>query len=525
VTADAHARAHAAGNPHSSAEFGVHPGDRSLVREAHCWSASPPEEWVYLESTGVAARHTAVIDDLAARVDAISRGVEGRGHGVSPRFDACERRARALADAGGDARETRRAAAVEFLGDAVTMLALDGAWEPGVAKHAVTTAAAKIDTAPGAALLAVFLHALGSSETAQLPPQIAADLFLWLLVELGPAEAASLWTTGTSGRPECLAAAGDAPKSRRLRTAAVGRLDGHPCSSPHVRCVAVQRWDRPFAALVARVSPTESPRLGAWLREAASALSPVLERETLFERNAARERELVSAGERQLLRLGYDLHDGPLQEIVALAQDMRLAREQIASLLDETGAARVAGRFDDLEARLTELDRGLRDLAHSVRPTTAVERPLEHVLRKEVETLTRTTGVEATFTVEGDISDLTDSQKIALYRLVQESLANVRKHSGATRAEVCIRGRTSYVEATVSDNGRGFDIHATIERALRTDRLGLAGVGERVRLLGGSVDIEARIGEGVLVRGTLPRWRPVEQSPAERAAALYVATA
>jgi signal transduction histidine kinase len=180
----------------------------------------------------------------------------------------------------------------------------------------------------------------------------------------------------------------------------------------------------------------------------------------------------------------------------------------VTSLLDDVQIERVGGRFDDLEARLASLDRGLRALAVSVRPTTAIERPLEHALRNELEVLVNSSNIDATFGVEGDVSDLTDSQKIVLYRLVQEALANIRKHSGATRTDVRVRARTSYVEVTVSDNGRGFDLHSTVKRALQANRLGLAGVSERVRLLGGVVDIEARIGEGVLVRATLPRWRP-----------------
>src|SRR5262249_49691552 len=155
--------------------------------------------------------------------------------------------------------------------------------------------------------------------------------------------------------------------------------------SEHVHAVPVARWDRPFAALAARCAPHQSSRLKVWLREAAATLSPILERETLFERNAARERELVSAAERRMLRIGYALHDGPLQEIVGFAEELRLARGQIAAIVDEADAVRVGGRFDDLEARLAELDRGLRDLAHSARPTTAVERPLEQVLRSELE--------------------------------------------------------------------------------------------------------------------------------------------
>ena len=96
----------------------------------------------------------------------------------------------------------------------------------------------------------------------------------------------------------------------------------------------------------------------------------------------------------------------------------------------------------------------------------------------------------------------------------------MRKHSGATRADVRVRALQGYVDVTVADNGCGFDIHATVARALNAKRLGLAGVSERVRLLGGALDIEARIGEGVLIRATLPRWRPSKNGhPAVYAAA------
>jgi signal transduction histidine kinase len=247
-----------------------------------------------------------------------------------------------------------------------------------------------------------------------------------------------------------------------------------------------------------------------YLRELAAALTPLFERAMLFDRHAARERLLVSGGERRLVRLGFDLHDGPLQELVALADDLRLARDQVASVLEGPHRLLVTGRFDDLEARLGSLDRGLRDIAHSVRSTSAVEQPLEHALRSEVEGLQRATGIEVELDVGGDVATLTDSQKIVLFRVVQESLSNIRKHSRATRALVRIRARSGYVSLEVSDNGCGFA--APDARAKR--RLGLVGVVERVRLLGGDVEIESSPGNGVLVRATLPRWRPAAQSVA-----------
>jgi signal transduction histidine kinase len=217
-----------------------------------------------------------------------------------------------------------------------------------------------------------------------------------------------------------------------------------------------------------------------------------------------------------LVRLGFDLHDGPLQELVALADDLRRARDQVASVLDDQHRSAVRGRFDDLEARLGSLDRGLRDIAHSVRATSAVEQPLEYALRNEVDALGRTGGVDAELAVDGDVASLTDSQKIALFRVVQESLCNIRKHSGATRASVRVRAVAGYVSLEVSDNGCGFSMESVKSKG----RLGLAGVVERVRLLGGDVEIESGPGRGVLVRATLPRWRPAVPS----ATPVYAAT-
>jgi signal transduction histidine kinase len=91
----------------------------------------------------------------------------------------------------------------------------------------------------------------------------------------------------------------------------------------------------------------------------------------------------------------------------------------------------------------------------------------------------------------------------------------VRKHSGAGRVSVALHSRRTFVDLTVTDDGCGFD-----PRRLDTERLGLAGISERVRLLGGAVEIETTRGGGTTVRATLPQWRP--STPA--AATIYAAT-
>ena len=464
---------------------------------------------------GVAPVTATLASELIARAAAIGAGKpRSAGTALLPRdlreaLGASEVRARRLADGWG------QGAALDFLGDAVVAVAADHRFEQGELRAAVTAAADEIGLPPEAAAFAVFRRALASKEFAQLPPAAAAELALALLGELAPAAASSLWILDGVGSTTCLVSHGKAPRSRRLREVARAALDGVITGSVQVHVRVVERWDRPHAALVARARGTESEHLEAYLDEAATALAPLLERASLFDRRVQREHDLVAAGERRLLRLGFDLHDGPLQEIVALAEELRTASTQISAVVPDDFRQRVRGRFNDVHARLGALDESLRQIAHSIRSTTAVARPVADAVESELSALETATGIQVGLEVEGDLTDLTDSQRIVLFRVVQESLSNVRKHSGADRVTVELHSGRTFVELTVTDDGCGFD-----PRLLDTDRLGLAGISERVRLLGGAVEIETRPGAGTTVRATLPQWRP--STPA--AATIYAAT-
>ncbi|MFZ0341226.1 MAG: ATP-binding protein [Gaiellaceae bacterium] len=425
-------------------------------------------------------------------------------------LDACEARARRLSDG------WRQGAALDFLGDAVVAIAVEHHFEPGEARVAVTAAADRLGLPPESAAFAVFRRALASKEFAQLPPATAAELALALLVELAPAAAGSLWILDARGSTTCLVSHGKAPRSRRLREVAKAALDGVTAGSPQVHVRVVERWDRPHAALVVRGRVAEAKHLAEYLDETANALAPLLERASLFDRKVQREHDLVAAGERRLLRLGFDLHDGPLQEIVALAEELRTASTQIAAVVPDDFRQRVHGRFNDVHARLGALDESLRQFAHSIRSTTPVARPVADAVEGELRALESATGIGAELRVEGDLASLSDSQKIVLFRVVQEALSNVRKHSRAERVSVVLRSRRTFVEVAVTDDGAGFD-----PRLLDTERLGLAGISERVRLLGGAVEIETSQGAGTTVRATLPQWRP--STPAT--ATIYAATA
>ena len=377
--------------------------------------------------------------------------------------------------------------------------------------HALLREAADIAGVPEDSFtLAVSLYTLCDPTLLELPPGLAIEAQLGLLRALGGLEDVSLWCKGADERLTCDVYVGSRKPSRRAAAVARETLAGQEqdrAGAQQFFGVAVMRWQRPYGAVVARVARSERDRGLVLLEQAASMIGPMLERLSLLERSAERERSLVQAGERRLTRLGFDLHDQPLQEVAALASEMRLFRSQIGRTEVQDDLRNILlGRVQDLEARLAALDGSLRALCHTLEPPTLVARSLAESLQHEVDSHAARTETRVTLDVKGDLDLPSDSQRIALVRIVQECLSNAREHSGASEIAVALDSKLSHVELTVTDNGRGFDVESTLLGSARRGRLGLVGVHERARLLGGTCEVTSRPGGPTTITVSLPRW-------------------
>ena len=404
-----------------------------------------------------------------------------------------------------------RLAASLFAGDTVSGLAIEGLLDArDVVDAALALADASRDGTLPAALMEIFLRAGSSPLLGSLPPLFAIETSLRLLTLFGVATDASLWTSRQPGQLDCVVSVGEEEPSRRMRLAAKLALAAGPALGSTrrslIRSIPVHRWGRPEGVLVLRVAPEMRVAAGAFLAEAASSLSPLLERAHLLDRSAQRERTLVTGSERRLMRLGFDLHDGPIQDVLAAAADLRRLRDDVDPFVAAEHRESARRRFDDLTSRLVELDEELRELAHSLESRTAASRPLEEVLHREVETFMQRTDIAVHLSVEGNYTFLTSAQRVALFRAVQESLTNVREHSGASRVDIRLRGRRSWTELRIVDDGKGFGVEQGLASAAKRGRLGLIGISERVRMLGGSFEIESAPGGPTTLAVTLPRW-------------------
>jgi signal transduction histidine kinase len=353
----------------------------------------------------------------------------------------------------------------------------------------------------------------------QLPPAVAIEMQLKVLFALTNVEHVSLWTLGAFDGLRSRVHVGRGKRDRRASLVARAVLEGTQAEgSATLQGVPVLRWQRTDGVLVFDVLAEDATAAITAARTASGALALVLEREALLIRTSARERALVEPRERLLTRLGFDLHDGPIQDVAALAGDIRLFRSQLADVLATTEVPDLLlGRIDDFEARVGAIDRGLRQMIHSLESPGMTRQPLADALRRETEAFKEETDVPVELVVRGDVTSLTDSQRIAIVRIVQESLTNIREHAHASRVSVAVMATANEIAVDVNDDGRGFDVERTLVRAARAGRLGLLGMSERVRLLGGRFDVRSHTGDGTKVSIVLPAWRPTANEAAPMA--------
>jgi signal transduction histidine kinase len=462
---------------------------------------SPPER-----SLADADRLARLHELLAAGLPSVAR----------PLLDGALVRAERLNAAAGYGEDGLRLASSEYAAEAVVVLAAEGMLEPSDAQAAVDGLAAAAGMRVEAARLELYRRAVSSDQLLELPPLVAAGIQLRLLGFLGVADDVSLWRRSPSGSVDCLVDVGDQPPSRRMRAEAKAALRPRTVrlvSRASVRSARIRRLGRFYAAIVARVPGHRQRTADAYLEVACGAVAAVLDREHLLERSTAREQALVTASERRLMRLGFDLHDGPVQDVLALASELSVLRDQAYPFLLESHRELVAGRFDDALLRLRDVDRQLREIAHSLESRSVVSRPLGEILHREAEGFEDRTGISVHLEIRGDAESLTSAQRVAVFRAIQEALSNVREHSGASRVDVLLRARRSSVEVRVRDDGTGFEVERALARAAQRGRLGLVGIGERVRMLGGTFEVESMPGGPTVLTFSLPRWESLRPQP------------
>jgi signal transduction histidine kinase len=209
----------------------------------------------------------------------------------------------------------------------------------------------------------------------------------------------------------------------------------------------------------------------------------------------------VEALRRRLVRLAFDVHDGPMQNLTVVGYSVHELQRRLkaAQTLDVES---VSSDLDQIVAQLAGAESGLRTLiSHLERANPEID-TLEEILDTEIDAFTKRCRALLDLDAPANLPLDSHSQAVAIRSILREALTNIAKHAGAQRVRIRIEAGPAGILLEIEDDGRGFD-----PRTTRTDALGLTGMSQRVDLLGGDFDVLSRIGGPTVVTARFRRWR------------------
>ena len=205
--------------------------------------------------------------------------------------------------------------------------------------------------------------------------------------------------------------------------------------------------------------------------------------------------QALKAAEEERKRISRELHDETAQLLAALLIRIRVVKgagdpRALDSLLEE------------MRREIGQALEGVRRFARGLRPPALDELGLVPAIESHLRSLREISEMELTLSADPSVDEgLSAEAGLAVYRIVQEALSNVLRHSGATRADIRMEREGARLVVRVEDDGRGFSV-PTVTAAGRG--LGLFGMGERAAYLGGRVDVSSEPGAGTRVRAEIP---------------------
>ncbi len=207
----------------------------------------------------------------------------------------------------------------------------------------------------------------------------------------------------------------------------------------------------------------------------------------------------VVAQEEERQRISIDLHDSIAQWLAGASYRVQTAE----ALLSGNSNNEIRDELASVEETINKSLKELRRVVIGLRPPALDELGLDHALRRSLDEL-KADGIICKFSETGKQSRLSSSIEIAVYRLVQEALTNIRKHAGATKVTLRLEFKNDELEVEIRDNGKGFNLSETLESAVAVGHMGLLGMKQRAEMLGGGIKIRTSEGAGTSLTLILP---------------------
>jgi signal transduction histidine kinase len=210
-------------------------------------------------------------------------------------------------------------------------------------------------------------------------------------------------------------------------------------------------------------------------------------------------REVTRAQEEERKRLARELHDETAQRLIALSHHL----EHIA-VSNKRLSAETIGQLTNLQEGVRDVLKEVRRFSRDLRPSILDDLGLLPAMEWLTDNIREQHGIEADLMITGSQQRLNPEAELLLFRIAQEALNNVRRHAEASKVSVAIEFDEAKMRLTVQDDGKGFQVPNTVGELSRIGKLGLIGMEERMRLLGGSLRVQSEPCQGTTVTVEAP---------------------
>jgi two-component system sensor histidine kinase DegS len=204
--------------------------------------------------------------------------------------------------------------------------------------------------------------------------------------------------------------------------------------------------------------------------------------------------QVLQAQEEERKRLARELHDDTSQQILLLTHGI----DNITSQSGNSLSGELRTELDQLYELSKQTYQGIKRYAQALRPGILDDLGLVPAVKWLAQEVNNLTGIEVQVRIDV-IPSLAPETQLVLFRIVQEALNNVQRHSGASEASITVDYQETEIRVTIKDNGKGFSPPQQLSDFAGQGKLGLTGMAERIRLVGGEIEVSSQIGKGTRI--------------------------
>lgn len=209
---------------------------------------------------------------------------------------------------------------------------------------------------------------------------------------------------------------------------------------------------------------------------------------------------VIKAQEEERQRVARDIHDGPAQLMANI-----VLKAEICEKLIDIDSQKTKEELNNLKKVVRDSLQDVRRIIYDLRPMSLDDLGLVPTVQRYANTFSESNGINVEVKVSGELDNLESVINLTAFRIIQESLNNIKKHANAKNVKIVIENKVDCINLSILDDGVGFDIN-NLKRGSEDIKsgFGLYSMNERIELLNGELDIKSEINKGTKVFAKIP---------------------